>query len=498
MPCDQSSRPRLRARAGAPSLLWAAALALFMTACSVGPAYRRPDVPPPAQWRENPDSKATGATGTAGATATTPVPGATPPPATWAPTDWWRSFKSPRLDELIDAAQRGNDDIAAAVARVQEADAQARIAGAPLLPSLDLTGTAARQREFVAGQGTRLGNVFYPALSASYELDFWGRYRAQRDSARALAQASRYDRETLALSIMSSVATTYFQALELHDRVGVAQHNLANAQSILHGLQQQEAAGIVTALDVAQQETTVAQLAAAVPPLRQQFRQNVNALAVLIGRNPETVDVQDASLDDLSAPEVVAGLPSELLMRRPDVASAEAQLIAANADIRAARAAMFPNIQLTAGGGYESAALSSVISPANRVYALAGGVTQPLFHGGALFGQYRYTQARHAELLADYHKTVLTALGNVEDALIAARQTAEQQTRQAEAVSKATRAYEFSQAQFHAGVVSIITVLNTENALFTAEDQLVQVRFSHLQALVNLYNALGGGWHRES
>jgi outer membrane protein TolC len=180
------------------------------------------------------------------------------------------------------------------------------------------------------------------------------------------------------------------------------------------------------------------------------------------------------------------------------VASAEAQLIAANADIRAARAAMFPNIQLTAGGGYESAALSSVISPANRVYALAGGVTQPLFHGGALFGQYRYTQARHAELLADYHKTVLTALGNVEDALIAARQTAEQQTRQAEAVSKATRAYEFSQAQFHAGVVSIITVLNTENALFTAEDQLVQVRFSHLQALVNLYNALGGGWHRES
>ncbi len=483
MPLLQSSRRRPRACAPTYAVLIAALLGYVLAACTVGPAYHRPDVPPPAEWRETPASPAGANADTAKA---------------WPTADWWRGFGSTPLNELIAAAQQGNDDIAAAVARVQEADAETRIAGAALLPSLDLDGSATRQRQFAAGQGNRLGNEIYIALSASYELDFWGRYRAQRDAARAAAQASRYDRETLALSIVSSVATTYFQALEVHDRIAVARHNLANAQSILQGLQQQEAAGIVTALDVAQQETTVAQLAAAVPPLLQQFRQTVNALALLIGRNPEAVDVQDASLDDLSAPEVVAGLPSALLWRRPDVASAEAQLIAANADIRAARAALFPNIQLTAVGGYESTALASVISPANRVYALTGGVTQPLFHGGSLIGQYRYSQARYSELLANYHKTVITALGNVENALIAAQQSAEQQQRQAEAVSKATRAYEFSQAQFHAGTVNIITVLNTETALFTAQDQLVQVRFSHLQALVNLYNALGGGWRRES
>jgi NodT family efflux transporter outer membrane factor (OMF) lipoprotein len=450
-------------------------------ACSVGPAYHRPDIPLPQQWREIPASQ----------------PGA-PQSTPWPAAEWWHGFGSARLDALIAEAQRNNDDLAAAAARVAQADAQVRIAGAPLLPSLDLAGSGTRARQVIPGQGARLGNEFLATLSASYELDFWGRYRAQHDAARAAATASRYDRETVALSVVSSVATTYFQALELHDRISVAQRNLDNARAILHGLAQQQAAGIVNALDVAQQETTVAQLSALLPPLLQQFRQTVNALAVLIGKAPQDVDIQEGTLTDLSAPDIVAGLPSELLSRRPDLASAEEQLIAANADIRAARAALFPNIQLTAAGGYESAALSAAVNPGNRIYSVAAGLTQPIFHGGAVFGQYRLSKARYAELLADYHKTVLTALGNVDDALIAAQQTDVQQQREAEAVSKATRAYEFSQAQFHAGTVNIITVLNTENALFTAQDALVQVRFMHLQALVNLYNALGGGWRRET
>lgn len=460
----------------APAPALACALGVLLAACSMGPAYRRPDIPLPPRWRELPESTN----------------------ATWPTTDWWRGFGSPRLDALIAEARRSNDDLAAAAARLQEADAQVRIAGAALLPSLDLGGNATRARQFAAGQGARLGNAFLAALSASYELDFWGRYRAQRDAARAAAMGSRYDRETLALSVVSSVATTYFQALELRDRIDVATHNLANAHDVLHGLQQQQAVGIVTALDVAQQETTVAQLAAALPPLLLQRRQTVNGLAVLLGRAPQDLDIPEGTLTGLLLPQIGAGLPSELLSRRPDVASAEAQLMAANADIRAARAALFPNIQLTADGGYESTALAAVVNPGNRIYSATAGLTQPIFHGGALLGQVRYGRARYAELLANYHRTVLTALGNVEDALIAAQQTGEQQQRQADAVSKAGRAYEFSQAQFHAGTVNIITVLNTENALFSAQDSLVQVRFAHLQALVNLYNALGGGWRRET
>ena len=202
------------------------------------------------------------------------------------------------------------------------------------------------------------------------------------------------------------------------------------------------------------------------------------------------------TLTELTTPAVVAGLPSELLSRRPDVAEAEQQLIAANADITVARAALFPSIELTADGGYESGVLASLVNPVNRIYAVSAGLTQPIFHGGALRGQLAYSKARYTELLTTYHKTVLTAFSNVESALVAARQTAEQQQRQSDAVVKARRAYAFAQTQMSAGTVNILTVLNTENALFSAQDTLVQVQYSHLQALVDLFTALGGGWHQ--
>jgi outer membrane protein, multidrug efflux system len=456
-----------------PVLAGSAAALLF--GCSVGPAYQRPDIPAPSQWREAP----------AGGAATAQV---------WPAADWWHGFGSAKLDELIAEAERSNDDLGAAVARVQEADAQARIAGAALLPSLDLGATATRERARTTGGSIGVFNTFNPELSASYEIDFWGKNRALRNAARAAAAASRYDQQTVALTVVSSVATTYFQALELRDRIQVAQQNLENGRKILRGFRLEQSAGTATGLDVAQQETTVALLNAALPPLLQQFRQTVYALAVLIGKTPESLDVDTGSLADLSSPAVVEGLPSQLLARRPDVAEAEQQLIAANADITVARAALFPSIQLTASGGYESTALTSLISPPNRIYALTAGLTQPIFHGGALRGQVAFNNARYSELLSTYHKTVLTAFGNVEGALVAAQQTAEQLLRQRDAVATARRAFEFSQMQMSAGTVNILTVLNTENALFSAQDELVQVNYLHLQALVDLFTALGGGW----
>ena len=452
-----------------------------LAACSVGPAYQRPDIALPTQWQEAPGNAASATTA-----------------SVWPEAGWWHGFGSARLDELIAEAERSNDDLAGAIARVQEADAQVRVAGAPLFPTVDVGAAATRERvvSVNGAGGPRLTNIFNPQITASYQLDFWGKNRALRAAARATAVASRYDQETVALTVVSGVARTYFQALELRDRIQVAQQNLENGQKILRGLQLEQATGTATGLDVAQQETAVALLDAALPPLLQQFRQAVHALAVLIGKTPESIDVTTGSLTELSSPTIAAGLPSLLLTRRPDVAQAEQQLIAANANITVARAALFPSIDLTASGGYQSAQLASLISPANRVYALSAGLTQPIFHGGALRGQVAFSEARYTELLTTYHKTVLTAFGNVEDALVAAAQTAEQQERQRDAVAKARRAYQFAQAQMSAGTVNILTVLNTENALFSAQDVLVQVQYAHLQALIDLFTALGGGWHQ--
>jgi NodT family efflux transporter outer membrane factor (OMF) lipoprotein len=310
------------------------------------------------------------------------------------------------------------------------------------------------------------------------------------------AAATRYDRGTIELTVMTSVASTYFQVLELRDRLQVAQSNLASAQATLDDLRAEEQVGTATALGVAQQVTTVATLQAVVPPLQEQLQQTTDALAILVGKEPEALNIPAGTLAQLAEPRVTPGLPSELLARRPDVASAEAQLKEANANIRAARAAFFPTISLTAEGGLASTALGSLLNPTHRIFDVGGGLTQPIFQGGALTGQYKWTQARYTELLATYHKTIISAFGNVEDALVAVRQTAAELQRDQQAVDAARDAYQLSQDELAAGTINILTVLNTETALFTAQDALVQAKYSHVNALVTLFNALGGGWQQ--
>jgi outer membrane protein, multidrug efflux system len=453
-------------------ILTGAAL-LALSGCTVGPWYHKPAITPPENW----------------------TTAANPQAPQWPAADWWRGFKSPDLDAYIAQAEAANDDLRAAVARVEEADAQRRIALAPLLPAVGASADASRARQPVLGSTVyQTGNDFNPLLTASYELDFWGKNRAGYQAAAATENASRYDRTTIELTVLSGVATTYFQTLELRDRLRIAEMNLGNANEVLHGLRLEERAGTATALDVAQQETVVDTVNATIPPLREQLRQSEDALAILIGSTPEAVAVTRGELDEVALPQVRPGLPSELLARRPDVAEAEAQLIAANANIAAARAAFFPSISLTANGGYESAALATLLTPASRVWLIGADLTQPIFQGGAILGQYHYSQARYRELLADYHKAVISALGNVEDALVAVQQTADQVARQQQATEQARRAYHFADTQMHAGTINVLTLLNTETALFTAEDALAQAKFAQLEALVTLYQALGGGW----
>jgi NodT family efflux transporter outer membrane factor (OMF) lipoprotein len=452
----------------------AALLCTALAGCSVGPDYVRPDVAVPDAFREAAEAS----------------------PA-WPQADWWRGFGSPELDGYIDEALRANYDLAAAVARVREADALAKAAGAALLPAVSAGGSGIRERTLATNGSYQNVKLYGAQISASYEIDFWGKNRATRDAAVAAATASRYDRATVELTLMTAVATTYFQGIELRERLAVAQRNLDAAMYILKGLQLQRSVGIATALDVAQQETTVATLSASVPSLEQQLSQTVHALALLIGRAPEALEAPQGSMATLSGPGISAGLPSELLARRPDVAEAEANLMAANANIRAARAAFFPSIELTGSAGFASLALANAISSQSHVFAVGASLTQPIFQGGALEGRYEFTQARYDELVASYRKAVFSALGNVEDSLVAVRQTEEQTRRQETAAATARRAHDIALAQLKSGVVSILTVLNTEAAMFSAEDALVQARFARLQALVSLFGALGGGWQME-
>ena len=450
-------------------------LPVLLAACSLGPDYQAPENPVPQAWR-NPPAKAS---------------------ELWPSQDWWQGFGSSQLDGYIAAARSANTDLAAAMARVREADAQAAIAGAPLFPSVGFGAQAVHERQPSARSGgMQTGTSYSPGLTASYELDFWGKNAAAAHAAEATALASRYDQETVTLTILTGVATTYFRTVELHDRLTVAEDNLTSARTTLDGLRKQQQAGIVTALDVAQQETVVATLDANVPQLRQQYEQALDALAILLGRTPDQVERGQETLAQLSHPDVSPGLPSALLQRRPDVAEAEAQLVSANANIQVARAAFYPSINLTADGGFVSAALSTALKPSNAVFTLTAGLVQPIFEGGALEGQFDYTQARYDELVATYRKTVLSAFANVEDSLVAVQQSADQEQREAQAVATAQRAYDFARTQMKAGTINILTVLNTENALFSAQDLLVQAKSAHLQALVNLFGALGGGWQK--
>jgi outer membrane protein, multidrug efflux system len=470
--------PPTRARGRSPvAAILTGAVLVALAGCTVGPWYHKPAIPPPESW----------------------TTAANPAVPEWPAIDWWRGFQSPDLDGYIGEAEAANDDLRAAIARVEEADAQRRIALAPLLPAVGVSADASRGRQPVATSPVyQTSNDFNPLVTASYELDFWGKNRAGYEAAAYTEKASRYDRKTVELTVLSGVATTYFQTLELRDRLRIAERNLGNANHVLRGLRLEQKAGTATALDVAQQETVVDTVNATIPPLREQLRQSEDALAILVGSTPEAVAVTRGQLDDIALPQVRPGLPSDLLARRPDVAEAEAQLIAANANIGAARAAFFPSISLTANGGYESAALATLLTPASRVWLIGANLAQPIFQGGAILGQYRYSQARYRELLADYHKAVISAFANVEDALIAVQQTADQVARQQQATEQARRAYRFADVQMHAGTINVLTLLSTETALFSAEDALAQAKFAQLQALVSLYQALGGGWQESA
>jgi len=414
---------------------------------------------------------------------------------------WWRGFGSKELTDLIEESLTSNFDVAAAVARIVQADANARIAGAALLPVVNLNGSATRSRASQttggATGGGRSERVLYStSLSASYEIDFWGKNRAAQRAAEELAVASRFDREVVTLSTVVSVANGYFLVLEAQDRLRIARDNLVAANRVLGLIRQRFDVGTASALDTAQQESLVNTVRASIPPLEQTLRQNIATLALLIGRVPEGVRVHGGSMARLRIPPVTPGLPSDLIAQRPDIREAEAQLASANANVYNARAAFLPSIQLTGEGGYQSAILKSLLRPESAFYNIAAGLTQPLLDGLRLQGELDLTVGREDELLQLYRKAIVNGFVDVERALIAVQLTARRERLQRDVVASSRKAFDISETRLREGTIDQVTLLQTQQTLFTALDTLAQAQFDRLNAVVSLFEALGGGWQK--
>jgi len=419
--------------------------------------------------------------------------------------DWWRGFGSGELSSLMEAAQLNNLDIAVAVAQIVQADAQTGVAGAPLFPTL--TGNTSAEREHfgpLAGSGVGGGvggssggttfSLFSTSLTASYMLDFWGKNRAALYAAEENATVSRYNREVVTLTAIVTVANTYFQILAAQDQLRVTRQNLAAAERILTLIKSQFAGGTASQLEVSQQEALVATQRAAIPPLEVTLGQNMAALALLVGRAPANFTVRGGSTTRITIPRVTPGLPSELLYQRPDVRQAEAQLAASNFSVEVARTAFFPQIQLTGTTGFQSTALASLFTPGAWFYTLAASLTQPIFDGFLLESQLKQAKGVQLQNLQAYRKAVLSAFSDVEKALIALQKFTLQERLQGQVVASSRTAFEVAEKQLRGGTVNLITVLQTEQTLFTAENTLVQVRLSKLMAASSLFQALGGGW----
>ena len=423
-------------------------------------------------------------------------------PVQWPQTDWWQLLASSELTGLVGQAQSGNQDLRAALARIDQAEANARIAGAALFPTLSggatatrsTTGSKAGTSGGGGGGGTRTRVSYQGSLSAAYQVDLFGQNRSAAAAASIRVQSSQFDRETVAITVVADVARTYLQVLALRDRLRLARDELGNAERVLGILVQQQQVGTLSDLEVAQQRSAVASQRASLPGLEQTEHAATLALAVLIGQMPTGFAVRAQSLDELSLPPVIAGLPSQLLLRRPDIRRAEADLQAGSKDIASAWAARFPSINLTATAGTVSAALAGLLGPGSFITQLAAGLVVPIFEGGKLQATQQLQEARYKELVAKYAQTVLVAFRDVETALSASQLYAQQYELTRQSLNEARRAYNLAQVRFTAGTVDFLSVLESQRAVIQAQDALVQANLARYSALVDLYTALGGGF----
>ena len=416
---------------------------------------------------------------------------------------WWTQFGSPQLNRLIEQARRDSFDVAAAVARVRQAQATAVIAGAPLLPEVKFNLSTSHQRllrgqggpDLDATQSNDTVNSFGANLSASYEVDFWGGRAAARDSALHSLRASASDQATVELTLLSNVADRYAQTLAARQREQIAELNLANARNVLELVQTRYDAGSATALELAQQQSLVASQQRQLPLIQQLAQESRITLAALLGQPVQALDLGTEPFQALTWPRIGPGVPSQLLSRRPDLAKAEAELAAAQADVRVARAAMLPAVTLGATFGSDAGKAVEILR--SPYYTLTGGLVAPIFNNGRLTAERDKARARQDELLQTYRGAIINGFADVEKALSSITRLDQQRQWQTQELQAAQNALRIAESRYQAGAEDWLSVLDSQRTLYTAQDLNVQLRLSRLQASIALYKALGGGWESD-
>lgn len=457
---------------------------LLSAGCAVGPNYKRPGASVPGTYR-----------------------GATPQDATQSATQssvesladqkWWEVFQDKQLQDLIRTALQQNYDVRIAAARILQAQAQLGITRANQSPSIGAGAQVVDQRvpnTKPSHQYDTSANELGFALS--WDLDFWGKYRRATESAQASLLATEWARKAVLNTLVSDVATAYFQLRALDLQLEISRRTLASRQDSLQLTQKLANGGASSMLDVRQAEQLVFTAAETIPDLERRIEQQENLLSTLLGNNPGPIARGQKLTEQPHAPEVPAGLPSSLLERRPDIRAAEAQLIAANAQIGVAKAAYFPQISLTGAGGFQSSALSSLFTGPAGMWNFGGSLVQPVFTGGRIRSGVKLAEARQQEALLTYQKTIQQAFLGVSNSLVEYRRDMEFRKQQQQLALAAQGAAQLSEMRYRGGAASYLEVLTSETNYFTAELGLAQAQLNELAALVSIYRNLGGGWQQ--
>ncbi|MFB3788205.1 MAG: efflux transporter outer membrane subunit [bacterium] len=470
------------------TILLLPALLCCFSGCAMGPNYQRPPVSPPASFRDAPEA----------------VPGHES--ASLADLSWFELYQDAQLRELIQTALENNYDIRIAVARVLEARARVTETGSALFPQIDAGAGAARQRSSEnvypykdsPNRANLESNYFQGGFNLSWELDIWGRIRRQTEAARAEWLAQEWAQRAVTISILAEVARAYLDLRELDLELEIAKRTLAARKRSLQLTQLRKQEGVATRLEVRQAETLVYSASARIPALEGQIRQTENTLSLLLARPPGDIPRGPALTGQPVPPEIPAGLPSDLLERRPDIREMEEMLIAANAQIGVAKALYFPRLSLTGFVGLESQDLEDFISSHSDTWSIAANALQPVFNAGRIRAMNLAAQARYTQMLAQYEKVIQTAFQEVSGALIGFQKTRELREQQELLVQSLQDRLRLANRRFLGGTDSYLQVLDAEKDLFDAELALAQVQRDELLYIVYLYKALGGGWEKDA
>jgi multidrug efflux system outer membrane protein len=462
---------------GKCSLLLVALMCL--SGCKVGPNYKRPPIAAPDAYRGlAPDAAPQSA-------------------ASFGDEKWWTIFKDEQLQALVREAISQNYDVRIAASRVLQAQAALGITRADQFPQINANASAMNTRtartKILRETETSPIQV---NLSLVWQLDFWGQYRRATEAARANLLSTEWGQKAVIWGLVSNVVSAYFQLLELDSEMDISKKTLASRQESLRLVQIRQKGGTTSMMDVRQSEQLVYAAAETIPDLERRIEQQENFISILLGRNPAPVKRGATLIEQPLLPDVPAGLPSTLIERRPDIQSAEQQLVAANAQIGVAKAAYYPQIALTATGGFQSTALTSLFTGPAGLWAFGGQLSQPIFTAGKIRSNVRLTEAQEQELVLRYQQSIQTAFREVSDSLVAYRKNQEFRHQQELLTGAAQDATRLADTRYRGGVTSYLEVLDSDTRYFDAQISLAQGQLNERLALVQLYNALGGGWQQ--